>query len=242
MIYWKGQGQTFNQIVSSMRLNKRTTTAVHDIFKALPAKHYRREIASIDTHGGVVSVDEMLRPSGAIKTANTTTGLCTSQNINPPNNSSEYPHSVVCFANVSGKDDDARRLLRSAGNRRLVGKPVAIASNRQYLVSRRRTFQQSLFNHPTDVQGVFRPNGLCNDDCEPEIYHNPSNKKFQVQGGVTSSSRLERLKLDTVTKVAYKSRTSAAPTTANTLIQNPQTVKNRMNLVNRECAPSITGC
>ena len=242
MIYWKGQGQTFNQLVSSLRLNRRTATSTHNIFKALPAKLYRREIASVAGQGGVVSVDEMLRPSGAIKTSNTTDGLCTSQNINPPNNSSEYPHSVVCFPNVSGKDDDARRLLRSAGNRRLVGKPAAIASNHQYLVSRRRTFQQSLFNHPTDVEGVFRPNGLCDNDCEPEIYYNPSNKKFQVQGGVTASSRLERLKLDTVTKVAYKSRTSAVPTTANTLIQNPQTVKNRMNLGNRECMPGVPGC
>lgn len=242
MTGWKGQGQTFNQLVSSIRLNKRTTLSEHNIFKALPAKHYRKEIASVDSHGGVVSVDEMLRPSGAIKTANTTAGLCTALNINPPNNSSEYPSSVVCFPNMSGKDDDARRLLRSAGNRRLVDKPVPIASNYQYLVSRRRTFEQSLYNHPTNQVGVFRPNGLCDDKCEPEIYFNPSNKKFQVQGGVMASSRLERLKLDTVTKVAYKSRLSTAPTTANTLIANPQTVKNRMNIVNRECLPQRRNC
>ncbi len=242
MVSWKGQGQTFNQLVSSMRLNRRTTTEYHNIFKALPAKLYRKEIASVDSHGGVVSVDEMLRPSGAIKTTNTTAGLCTSQNINPPNNSSEYPSSTVCFTNVSGKDDDARRLMRSAGNRRLVDKPVPIASNYQYLVSRRRTYEQSLYNHPTNVPGVFRPNGLCDEKCEPEIYFNPSNKKFQVQGGVMSSSRLERLKLDTVTKVAYKSKLSAAPTTSNTLIMNPQTVKKRMNIVNRECNPGIAGC
>lgn len=242
MTGWKGQGQTFNQLVSSIRLNKRTTTSEHDIFKALPAKHYRKEIASVNSHGGVISVDEMLRPSGAIKTTNVTAGLCTSLNINPPNNSSEYPSFVVCFPKVSGKDDDAEQLLRSAGNRRLVGKSVPISSNYQYLVSRRRTFAQSLYNHPTNVAGVFRPNGLCDISCNADIYYNPSNKKFQVQGGVTASSRLERLKLDTVTKAAYKSRLSAAPTTSNTLIANPHTVKNRMNLVNRECVPQRRNC
>jgi hypothetical protein len=235
MIGWKGQGQTFNQLVSSLKLNKRGTTSNHNIFKALPAKLYRKEIASVTgvSKGSVISVDEMLRPSGAIKTTDTTTGLCTSLNINPPNNTTEYPSSVVCFKRVSGKDDDAKRLVRSAGNARRYGLASPIASHHQYLVSRRLTVEQSMYNHPTNVVGVYRPNGVLPSDisCNFPIYHNPSNTKFQVQGGVTSSSRLERLKLDTVLKSSAR---ASVKTTSNTIIANPRTVKGRMNLQNRD--------
>ena len=238
MIGWKGQGQTFNQLVCSLRYNKRTTTANNNIFRALPAKLYRKEIASVASHTGVVSVDEMLRPSGAIKTTHIDTGLCTALNINPPNNTGEYPSSIICFKNVSGKDDDAKRLVRSAGNARRVGLASPIASHHQYLVSRQQTIQQSLYNHPTAVAGTYRPNGVSADiSCNPPIYYNPNNTKFQVQGGVTASSRLERLKLDTVRKSAAK---SSNQTTFNTLISNPVTVKTRMNLqpcYARKCAP-----
>lgn len=227
-IKWKGEGQTFNQLVSSIRLNKRNEPSVNNIFNALPAQHYRHEIVSASGSIGKASVDEMLRPSGAIKTTNNSVGICTYLNINPSNNSCEYPSSTNCFTNVSGKDDDARKLVRSAGNVKHLGKASPIASNYQYLVSRRRTFDQSQYNHPTTTPNVFRPNGICDTQCSPSIYHNPSNTKFQVQGGVTSSSRIERLKLDTIKKTANQSKNSAAPTTANTIVFNPHTMKERM--------------
>lgn len=240
MINWKGQGQTFNQLVSGIRMNKRTTPSFHNIFKALPAKHYRKEIASVDTKvGGVISVDEMLRPSGAIKTTtNLATGLCTSTNINPPNNTSEYPPTSDCIKNICGKDGHARQLVRSAGNARHVGKASPISSYHQYLVSRRRTYEQNSYHHPTEISGEYRGNGACIDEpCldNPIVYYNPSNTKFKVQGGVSSSSRVDRLKLDTVLQTAHQ---SSVHTTANTLIVNARTVKGRINIENKkvQCA------
>merc|ERR1711991_1058157 len=39
----------------------------------------------------------------------------------------------------------------------------------------------------------------CGNNINSRTIYKPNNKKFQVQGAVSSSSRLDRLKLDTIT-------------------------------------------
>jgi hypothetical protein len=102
------------------------------------------------------------------------------------------------------------------------------ASNSSYLRSRSRTYQQNLSVNPAngityeqDGKLLFptdAPNGpqvydtgTCENTtrtCNQTIYK-PNNRKFMVQGAVSSSSRIERLKHDTEVSVDNSWRNSS---------------------------------
>lgn len=74
-------------------------------------------------------------------------------------------------------------------------------NSKQYLHSRCKTFtqNQTLGRH---ISGPEYYSGSCITDdngniCKPVI-HKPNNKKFKQQGGVSSSSRIAKLKYDTI--------------------------------------------
>lgn len=219
-VLWKGR--TFNQIVSGLKMN--TSTGSTGIFSALPTKHYRREIASVSlsdrSSRPSMSVDESLRPGGAIRTdAGTDTGFCQTLDFSTvlPNDTTEQPVTTAC----SIRADDARRRVRSAGNARNPLGSKYNADFKQYLVKRQRTFAQSQTHHlqtgnrdaeagtPATLQNVYTPNGI--NACTGEnnfvkAYYKPSNAKFATQGGVSAGARLDRLKYDTILKAqnSYK--------------------------------------
>jgi hypothetical protein len=225
-VLWKGR--TFNQIVSGLKMN--TSTGSTGIFSALPTKHYRREIASVSlsdrSSRPSMSVDESLRPGGAIRTdAGTDTGFCQTLDFSSvlPNDSTEQPVTNAC----SIRADDARRRVRSAGNARNPLGSKYNADFKQYLVKRQRTFAQSQTHHlqtgnsvadagtPDSLQNVYTPNGI--NACAGadagnfvKAYYKPSNAKFATQGGVSAGARLDRLKYDTILKASNSYKVSIA--------------------------------
>lgn len=221
-VLWKGQ--TFNQIVSGLKMN--SSAGSTGIFSALPTKHYRREVASVSlsdrSSRPSMSVDESLRPGGAIRTdAGADTGFCQTLDFSVvlPNDSTEKPVTPTC----SIRADDARRRVRSAGNARNPLGSKYNADFKQYLVKRQRTFAQSQTHHlqtgnrdadagtPASLQNVYTPNGInaCAGDFV-KAYYKPSNSKFATQGAVSSGSRLDRLKYDAIKQAQNSYKVSIA--------------------------------
>jgi len=225
-VLWKGR--TFNQIVSGLKMNGSTEST--GIFSALPMKHYRREVASVAlsdrSYRPSMSVDESLRPGGAIRTdAGTETGFCQTLDFSVvlPNDQTEQPVTPAC----SIRADDARRRVRSAGNARRPGSKYNADFN-QYLVNRQRTFDQSQSHHfktgdsgveagtSNSLQNVYTPNGInaCTNPDDPsnfvKAYYKPSNAKFATQGGVSSGARLDRLKYDAIKQARNSYKVSIA--------------------------------
>lgn len=75
--------------------------------------------------------------------------------------------------------------------------------------------------------------GNCDTDCDCTTTYNPSNKKFSTQGAVDSSTRLNRLKQDTI-KTNFKSFSDTyGINTTNTLHSIPSyTIKSKTNVCN----------
>ena len=73
-------------------------------------------------------------------------------------------------------------------------------SYREYMKNKKNitySRKQTTFNKTDDytwTSGV----GNCDDDCHNKTTWKPNNDKFKVQGAVSSSSRIDRLKLDTI--------------------------------------------
>lgn len=255
-VLWKGR--TFNQIVSGLKMNGSTEST--GIFSALPMKHYRREVASVAlsdrSSRPSMSVDESLRPGGAITTnVGSETGFCQTLDFSVvlPNDQTEQPVTPAC----SIRADDARRRVRSAGNARRPGSKYNADFN-QYLVNRQRTFDQSQSHHfktgdasVISAQNVYTPNGIsaCSGagaDNYVKAYYKPSNAKFATQGGVSSGARLDRLKYDAIKQAQNSYKVSIAQPVGLSLKDKTGYPNGRCNL--KGCVPaydcsvtSITG-
>lgn len=246
-VEWKGR--TFNQITSVLQRNR--SPQVTGIFRALPAKHYRREIVTgvENTNSRIVSIDEVTRAGGTIVTEDTDKGICQTVDLNLVNDSTgRQTYAAEC---------DARRRVRSAGNvKRNHDRPMFSTTTTQYLVNRNRTFKQTEYHHlksgndvveagqPGALDNIYTPNGLssCADpNAYVRTYYKPSNSKFAVQGGVSAGSRLERLKLDTITKVAASMESPLGKAVANalsykaSLSQAGMTQKDKLGYPNPKC-------
>ena len=260
-VLWKGR--TFNQIVSGLKMNGSTEST--GIFSALPMKHYRREVASVAlsdrSSRPSMSVDESLRPGGAITTeVGSETGFCQTLDFSVvlPNDQTEQPVTPAC----SIRADDARRRVRSAGNARRPGSKYNADFN-QYLVNRQRTFDQSQSHHfktgdsgaeagtSATLQNVYTPNGIsacagAGADNYVKAYYKPSNAKFATQGGVSSGARLDRLKYDAIKQAQNSYKVSIAQPVGLSLKDKTGYPNGRCNL--KGCVPvydcsvtSITG-
>ena len=184
-VIWKGQ--TFNQIMSGIKMNTKTLnpTSNHNLFKPQPLEHYRREIASTTADKCArpsMSVDVLLQPGGSI--VNSASANANTEGVvdfNLTNNKTERPGS--CVGICSDRADDARRRVRSAGmitNKFNAGanNDTYYTSNHQYLVNRSRTIKQNEYTHfhtgdrtavpgaPGSGANIYKPNGITH--C-PEV-------------------------------------------------------------------------
>ena len=198
-IAWKGQ--TFNQVMSGLKMNKKTlSTNNHGLFLPQPMEHYRREIASVTSDKcsrTSMSVDVLLQPGGSIvhsasaNANNTGVGNMT-VDFNLTNDSTEKPGA--CVGRCSDRANDARRRVRSAGM--ITKKPNPVSNNdtyytssNQYLVNRNRTFQQNQYTHfrygdqtlipgaPGSTENIYTPNGI-NHCAEVQISVASNNNSF----------------------------------------------------------------
>lgn len=170
-----------------------------------------------------------------------------------------YNNSTTDIRSLSQKDSALRR-VRSAGMNRprfnpdLNNRPDHYNSSAQYLHGRNKTFQQNQFNllrvqDPADAaKNVYASNtiqycgSVSSETQYVPVYHKPNNGKFGVQGAVEASSRLARLKYDTITDAGSKMRKAYGEQTANALSYgvpaNGYTIKDKMGYPNT-CTPII---
>lgn len=157
-------------------------------------------------------------------------------------------------------ETNARRRVRSAGMNRprydpvLNNRPENYRSSSQYLHGRNKTFKQNQFNNmrvenpSNSSENVYASNTIqyCGADSSQTqyvpVYYKPNNSKFAVQGAVDSSSRLARLKYDTITDSGAKMRSAHGEHTANALAyhvsSNGYTIKDKKGYPNI-CTPVI---
>ena len=182
------------------------------------------------------------------------------------NNTSQLPCNA-CDSTIVDKSgtpslstvDNARRRVRSAGmtrpkyNNSKNNRLENYSSAGQYLKSRNKTFQQNQFtnlridNPSNSAENVYSSNTIqyCNNSATTNyvpVYYKPNNSKFAVQGAVDSSSRLARLKYDTITDAGSKLLSAFGPSTANALAYgvapNGYTIKDKYGYPNK-CTPVI---
>jgi hypothetical protein len=185
IISWKGK--TMFQITGQIRKNNRDNNVIYktNLFKPQPLKIYRREIV---TNGDIstcnsrmsASIDNINMPNGFIVTEHintNSTGLVHVLEKNVPNDSTDNGMCTNRCANVDVAEN-ARRRVRSSGMIKRTFKPqnkndnAYFTNNKQYLVSRNRTFAQNQYTHirkgdmsllPNNSQyntNVYSPNGL----------------------------------------------------------------------------------
>lgn len=224
-IQWKGK--TFAQITTSLQRNVRNSSdlAITDhtefmraVSKPLPLSGYRREILSstavqggnprrsqtimkFETPGGT-TIRANFDESGTPDYETNCNSLANTLDIHY--NESKYDHPN-CNSALS-QQENARRRVRSSGMDREIGKTKTYyTSSKEYLHSRNRRFQQNEFHHVHEQadssKTVFRSNTIphCAGNDYVPVFYKPNNGKFGQQGAVDSSSRITRLKYDTIT-------------------------------------------
>ena len=167
LISWKGR--TINQITSSIKKNGKVKilSTGDNIFRAMPLKIHRREIAAnISSQSGCSnsrvssSIDEFNRPGGSIlqtHASRDTNGQFNTLESPAPGNLNE---TYGCNSIVNGgannsyncAEKNARRRCRSSGIIKRTYDPsrmeIAYFTNtNQYLVSRSKTFLQNQYRH-----------------------------------------------------------------------------------------------
>lgn len=187
-IAWKGK--TLNQITSSIQKNGSTkgSTKGSNLFRAMPLKLYRREIAvninnaSRCTNSRVSSsIDELSRPGGCVISEATDDihlgGLVnTIENPEPSSKNETYGCGPNAYTSYNCAEKNARRRCRSSGIIKRVYDPTRselsyFTNTNQYLVSRSKTFLQNQYRHvrmndvsivtnPLESKEIYSPNGV----------------------------------------------------------------------------------
>jgi hypothetical protein len=193
-ISWKGR--TINQITSSIQKNgTKTNTSTSDvIFRAMPLKIYRREIATniptITTqntcHNSRVStsIDELNYPGGSILSKSATNpdsfGQLNTLESPAPGNLNETYGCKGANTSSNCAEKNARRRCRSSGIIRRVydnarSEISYFTNTNQYLVSRSKTFLQNQYRHvrPNDISIVTTSMSPKNETYSPNgVSHN----------------------------------------------------------------------
>ena len=166
LVQWKAKSTT--QLTSSYQFNGdaslNTNTSVRRLFKPLPLKIYRREIA---TQGSTclgrpcnprtsMSIDELAQPGGYIVSKEQPLldmdGLASTLDLKVPNNTTELgTPSCNTKTNCVNPAANALRRVRSAGmihlNYKNCGKASYYTNTNQYLKSRGESFAQNSFQY-----------------------------------------------------------------------------------------------
>ena len=163
-VSWKGQ--TFTQITSWLRKNKRNSSSVTNMYRARPLNIYRREIASINNNyysGNLrinIRVNSFEQPGGYLISNindchNGMESILDKQLVKTKNQQNEYScndsiYSVPPHVNdISSQNrclstqNNALRKTRSSGKI----KSNFYSNTNQYLYSRKKTFEQNQFNY-----------------------------------------------------------------------------------------------
>jgi len=184
IVSWKGK--TLSQITSSIRKNpgkvnysNSNSHNMRNLFLPNPLKIYRREIANytypVCNPRTSLSIDDFDRPGSSIINSSSLNknGLVNTIDDTLPNNHCERPGTCISFVSkhttsttvnsFPTPEQSAKRRCRSAG---MIQKkfdttnnfPVYYTDNKQYRVSRNKTFLQNQYNHIRVGDPLLKPN------------------------------------------------------------------------------------
>lgn len=211
------------------------------------------------------SIDELDRPNGFLvnptKPIPDTRGIVNTLDINLTSNSSDRPGTCRATTSNGTCQDPATNALRRVRSAGMVKKqynsngntPTYFTDTRQYLANRSLGYQQNQFHflrsgnkdakpgsawaaenqYGSNVGLVYCPDSSTN---YIPVYYKPNNPTFAQEGGVSSSSRIARIKYDTITKNGVAFAKAYGEATGNALsygVQtNTYTVKDKMGFPN----------
>jgi len=223
---WKGQ--TFTQISSKIQKNSISRgKGSPNIFRANPLPIYRREIANIynaQCSGNArtsLGVRQFEQPGGVL-TYQTTAGnkhgvesIADAHLIKTINQTNEtFCNKGTTPTKCLSAQRNALRRTRSSG----IIKRNYYSDTTGYLYSRKRSIEQNQFNYissgtstvkpgsPLSIQNKYYSAGDCVNTSSCPVVYKPNNYNYSQQGAVDSSTRLDRLKYNTINTSAYNSK------------------------------------
>jgi hypothetical protein len=248
---WKANTNMNNVIVSknvknSMSSNTNTCKPGENCFKANPLKHYRKQYTSSERGGFSRQsfIGSLDKPGANIVTSNEKTldTLCATDITQTM--SKYFLTNNDIYPNPNGTDkfyDSAlkRTICTACNPQSLVIKSGTTvldnaysSSHREYINRRCKSYTQNLptgRNTYTTTHGnleQYAPDCANNNNCNVHYY--PSNRKYSVQGPVSSSTRIASLKYNC----------SINPTKC----KLDSDYNNKQNLSGQSMHPSCVGC
>jgi hypothetical protein len=204
-IQWKGL--TFQQVVNTLKKNTNNATKINSFFRTPPLKVYRRTVfnGSKNERQSATIGATIEQPGGTFKT-----NVCNGSLANG------IPIlTIPLVTSGCNAPSNALKRVKSAGMIRNTA--TYNVNSYQYLSKRDRTFSQNQFNYIVSGNSHAKPgSSLATNNVyqqntsgsfevtKPIVIFKPNNAKYGQQGGVSSSSRIERLKYDTMQTVAKK--------------------------------------
>ena len=200
---WKGR--TFQQISYGIKYNNgnlNTNTNDDYLFKSMPSKGYRKEIASQNVNCNPrtsIKIEDLNMPGGSnFNNLNpNTNALVNTQIINYDNNNCQHPNSdnTHCM-DVHSIESNALRRVRSSGMTQkkynINGKNNYFSSAKEYLNNRNLSFNKNQYfnlavGDSTTIPGqlgsinnVYKPSGI--NHCQSEVQ---SSSGLQLQNATT---------------------------------------------------------
>ena len=150
-----------------------------------PYRHYRRQLvdynSNVNNISNSVSIDLLNAPGGSV-----TNNTCECNDTSNTKAVYTYvPNNDTC------KSKSCPRFIKKPAS--TIVKKNYYQSSSSYLKSRRKTYTQN--NGPGSSKNI-------NNSCCNNTVYKPNNPNFSNQGAVSSSSRIDRLKLNTIQKNA----------------------------------------
>jgi len=182
-----------NSVVSV--LSKPDSTNVNPTpFKPRQISHYRKRLKPTPGSGSIRSIGmPMDIPSGSHHLGIET---CPSGNVFVIKE--RIPKDVSTRAAADARQrvrGSAPRSCKSANN-----KNKYYNDNKSYLKARCRTYAQNSTIGKENTDNTFKSVTCTNSECDKKVIYKPSNTGFGCQGAVSSSNRLLKLKVDTISR------------------------------------------
>jgi hypothetical protein len=201
-------------------------------FNANPIKHYRKQYTNVNSASSTYSKLSLIgvldKPGGTIHSKineNDCTSLAQNSNLNILTN---FDILTDCTSDLC----PAALVIKRATT--VISKDTDYSSSaREYLYKKCKTYNQNL---PVQQESGTQTR-LCNDISRC-ITFNPSNKKFQTQGPVRSSSRTHNLKYGCMDGVPCNKRATINNCPSTMSLQQCASLKNLLN----NPTPVCIGC
>lgn len=187
-VSWKGSSTSYAYPSNQPHLTK-YDSIVNLPGKPNPVKHWRKQLSPYVSSNTVQSHPTIKDIESSTKTQDTNLKLSfIYEDVENINKCKGVTDSVPCTTGSFA----VRRSANTIINKKFCW------NSKQYLQSRCKTYDQNN-QIGTIVEKPEYLSGACVNDCQNKhVIYKPSNTQFSCQGGVSSSSRIAKLKYDTI--------------------------------------------